>query len=158
MMRKAPTTVATHFDSLPAFAQHIAMECAEGRFPSVDQSGKRRIWVGRQPLVIANEALHVRTSLQAGSTPTNVAIAIILTPAPDHQPVNHQALPRLTPREREVAEMLGKRLTTLEVASALGISSHTARHHVQHVLTKMGVTSRRQIGTLLHPRTARSQK
>ena len=48
----------------------------------------------------------------------------------------------LTDREVEVAELLVKRRTNAEIASALGVSLHTARHHTESVFLKIGVHSR----------------
>jgi DNA-binding CsgD family transcriptional regulator len=55
------------------------------------------------------------------------------------------ARPRLTPREREVAALLTLRRTNAEIAAALGVSAHTARHHTESVLRKCGVSSRRRL-------------
>lgn len=54
-----------------------------------------------------------------------------------------------TARETEVAQLLGRRLTNREVATELGMSEHTARHHTERVLKKMGVGSRRDVSKLL---------
>lgn len=59
------------------------------------------------------------------------------------------ALAALTPREAEVARLLARRATNGEVAAALGVSPHTARHHAQRVLEKLGLRSRRELGALL---------
>ncbi len=48
----------------------------------------------------------------------------------------------LTDRELEVLRLLVRGLTNKEIATALGISTKTAGHHVQHVLEKLGVTTR----------------
>lgn len=48
----------------------------------------------------------------------------------------------LTTREVEVAELLESGLSNVAVAQRLGISPHTARHHTQRVLVKLGVHSR----------------
>lgn len=48
----------------------------------------------------------------------------------------------LTDREMQVLLLLVQGLTNKEIASALGISTKTAGHHVQHVLEKLGVTTR----------------
>jgi non-specific serine/threonine protein kinase len=51
----------------------------------------------------------------------------------------------LTAREREVAALLEQGLTNRQIAQTLVISQGTARIHVQHVLGKLGVTSRAQV-------------
>jgi HD-GYP domain-containing protein (c-di-GMP phosphodiesterase class II) len=48
----------------------------------------------------------------------------------------------LTDREVEVLRLISRGLTNKEIASALDISAKTAGHHVQHVLEKLGVTTR----------------
>jgi DNA-binding NarL/FixJ family response regulator len=53
---------------------------------------------------------------------------------------------RLTPRETEVAILLARGASNLTIASTLGISPHTARHHTQAVLTKFGARSRAEAG------------
>lgn len=52
---------------------------------------------------------------------------------------------RLTRREQQVAELVAQGLTNRAIAENLVISVRTAQGHVEHVLTKMGFTSRAQI-------------
>ncbi|HKH83543.1 MAG TPA: helix-turn-helix transcriptional regulator [Gemmatimonadales bacterium] len=52
----------------------------------------------------------------------------------------------LTDREVEVAMLLAQGRSNSAVAAALHISSHTARHHTQRVLAKLGVHSRAEAG------------
>jgi DNA-binding NarL/FixJ family response regulator len=51
----------------------------------------------------------------------------------------------LTRREREVAELVAEGLTNREIATRLFVSPRTAENHVQHVLTKLGLSNRSQI-------------
>jgi DNA-binding CsgD family transcriptional regulator len=60
-----------------------------------------------------------------------------------------QAYYGMTPRESEVAALLAEGLSNNAVAKRLGISPHTARHHTQHVLGKLGVHSRAEAGARL---------
>lgn len=55
----------------------------------------------------------------------------------------------LTPRELEVAMLLGQGLSNTAIASELGISTHTARHHTQRILSKLAVHSRAAAGAKL---------
>ncbi|MFD9615590.1 LuxR C-terminal-related transcriptional regulator, partial [Streptomyces sp. NPDC059083] len=51
----------------------------------------------------------------------------------------------LTKRERQVADLVAEGLTNKQIASRLVISQRTADAHVEHILTKLGFTSRAQI-------------
>jgi DNA-binding CsgD family transcriptional regulator/tetratricopeptide (TPR) repeat protein len=51
----------------------------------------------------------------------------------------------LTPREREVAVLVGKGLTNRQIAARLYLSERTAQNHVQHILTKLDLPNRSQI-------------
>ena len=51
----------------------------------------------------------------------------------------------LTRRETEVAELVAEGLTNREIAERLVIARRTAETHVDHILTKLGFTSRAQI-------------
>ena len=53
--------------------------------------------------------------------------------------------PHLTPREQQVAELVAQGLTNRAIAEHLVISLRTAQGHVEHVLTKLGFSSRAQI-------------
>ncbi|BDG04541.1 response regulator transcription factor [Anaeromyxobacter oryzae] len=48
----------------------------------------------------------------------------------------------LTPREREVLALLAEGLANKAIASRLGISEHTAKFHVNAILSKLGAGSR----------------
>ena len=56
---------------------------------------------------------------------------------------------RLTAREAEVAVLLTAGRGNAAIAAALRISPHTARHHTQRVLAKLGVHSRAEAGARL---------
>jgi DNA-binding CsgD family transcriptional regulator/PAS domain-containing protein len=55
----------------------------------------------------------------------------------------------LTPREIEVARLLDRGSSNVEVARILGISAATARHHTEAVLLKLGLSSRARVPSLL---------
>jgi predicted ATPase/DNA-binding CsgD family transcriptional regulator len=54
---------------------------------------------------------------------------------------------RLTPRERQVADLVALGLTNPQIAQELTIATGTARIHVERILGKLGLTSRVQIAT-----------
>jgi DNA-binding CsgD family transcriptional regulator len=52
---------------------------------------------------------------------------------------------RLTRREREIAVLIGEGLSNREIAARLVISQRTAETHVEHILSKLGFSSRAQV-------------
>lgn len=53
--------------------------------------------------------------------------------------------PVLTPREREIAELIARGMSNRAIAANLVISQRTAESHVEHILNKLGFTSRSQV-------------
>jgi DNA-binding NarL/FixJ family response regulator len=52
------------------------------------------------------------------------------------------ALGTLSAREREVLRLVAAGHTNPQIAATLFISRKTAEHHVSHILTKLGLTTR----------------
>jgi DNA-binding NarL/FixJ family response regulator len=52
-----------------------------------------------------------------------------------------QVVPRLTPREQEVLELLGRGMDTRRVARQLGITPNTCRGYIKSLLLKLGAHS-----------------
>jgi predicted ATPase/DNA-binding CsgD family transcriptional regulator len=59
---------------------------------------------------------------------------------------------RLTPRETEIAGLVARGLTNKEIASSLVISQRTAEGHIEHILAKLGFTSRSQVAVWMGER------
>ena len=55
----------------------------------------------------------------------------------------------LTPREREIVEMLIRGLPIADMASSLWLSPYTVRDHVKAVFAKLGVRSRPELNAKL---------
>jgi DNA-binding CsgD family transcriptional regulator len=73
------------------------------------------------------------------------------SPAAVPPAVHLQAEHGMTRREIEVAVLLSEGCSNRTIAHRLGISPHTARHHTQRVLAKLGVHSRAEAGARLRP-------
>lgn len=58
-----------------------------------------------------------------------------------------QAAPELSPREREVLELIVKGRSNKEIGCALGVAENTVKNHVKVVLDKLGVQDRTQAAT-----------
>jgi predicted ATPase/DNA-binding SARP family transcriptional activator/DNA-binding CsgD family transcriptional regulator len=71
-------------------------------------------------------------------------------PPPTFVPIPEQPpTETLTPREQEVALLVGRGLTNRQIAQELMISEHTVHHHVTNILKKLHLTSRRQVASRL---------
>lgn len=55
---------------------------------------------------------------------------------------------RLTPREREVVGLVGEGLKNKVIASRLGLSESTVRHHLTSIFEKLGVVDRLELVVL----------
>ena len=86
------------------------------------------------------EAVEYALSDEERSPPTFV-------PIPEQPPTE-----TLTPREQEVALLVGRGLTNRQIAQELVISEHTVHHHVTNILKKLNLTSRQQVASRLPDR------
>jgi two-component system, NarL family, nitrate/nitrite response regulator NarL len=68
---------------------------------------------------------------------------------PETTRAGSERLRYLTNREREALRRIAEGQSTKEIARAMRVSQSTARTHVQHVLTKLGVRSRLQAAALV---------
>jgi DNA-binding CsgD family transcriptional regulator len=85
----------------------------------------------------------VQVSLE--SSPLAAAAAPAEAPAAPAAP----AALGLTAREAEVARLLARRASNAELAAALGVSAHTARHHTERVMRKLEVRKRADVAAAL---------
>jgi DNA-binding CsgD family transcriptional regulator len=66
---------------------------------------------------------------------------LLTTPSPDHE----VEIPGLSPREREIARLVGLGYTNKEIAMALGTSGNTVRNQLSCIFRKAGVTTRAEL-------------
>jgi DNA-binding NarL/FixJ family response regulator len=52
-----------------------------------------------------------------------------------------KAIPRITRREKEILQLIGKGLTTMQIADQLFISTHTVESHRKNLMEKFGVNN-----------------
>lgn len=62
--------------------------------------------------------------------------------------VSHASTPTLTPREREVLELLRLGITNKEIAQALSVAPSTIKTHLREILDKLGAMSRTEAVTI----------
>ncbi|MFF0814754.1 protein kinase [Rhodococcus sp. NPDC003318] len=83
--------------------------------------------------------------LEGSALDLDEAIAYALGVEPATARPASVASAELTKRERQVADLVAEGMTNKAIASRLVISPRTADGHIEHILTKLGFTSRAQI-------------
>lgn len=91
------------------------------------------IWVGRKVVSHLLEELAARTKRGQKGSP----------------PKWESRLDSLTPREREVAHLIGDGATNKEIASRLNVTQRTVKAHLTAVFRKLGISNRLQLALLL---------
>jgi DNA-binding NarL/FixJ family response regulator len=95
-----------------------------------------------EELVAAIHTIAAGDSLLSPSVTSRVIERMAGQPAPD---ATHDArLAELTPREREVLELIARGLSNAEIADALVIEESTVKTHVKRVIGKLAVRDRVQ--------------
>ncbi len=75
----------------------------------------------------------------------DAATAFALGEQPVEKPSTAHTVTKLTKRERQIAELVAKGMTNKAIATQLVLSERTVDGHVNHVLSKLGFTSRSQV-------------
>jgi len=96
-----------------------------------------------EELIAAVHAVAAGDSLLSPSV-TRTVIERLARMAPGDKPAGADGLDELTPREREVLDLLARGLSNAEIAAALVIEESTAKTHVKRVLTKLRLRDRVQ--------------
>ncbi|GAA3197727.1 response regulator [Dactylosporangium siamense] len=84
----------------------------------------------------------------AGVRPLSASAAELLWPRRPAQAGRGPDLSTLTPREREVLDLLGQGMGNREIAAELDLAERTVKTHVSNVLAKLDVASRTQAALL----------
>jgi DNA-binding CsgD family transcriptional regulator len=92
--------------------------------------------LGEKPLRAAIEAFAQRSRIRLGE--------------PSDKPADAFAEQGITPREREVLELLAKGASNHQIAQELVISEKTASVHVSHILSKLGARNRTEAAAIAH--------
>ena len=105
----------------------------------------RRRVDAREPLQDAYRAFERLGAQPWADTAADELAATGITVAPR----GATGLDNLTPRERQIVQLLLDGRTTRETAGALFLSPKTVEYHLRHVYTKLGITNRRELAGLV---------
>ncbi len=61
-----------------------------------------------------------------------------------------EAAERLTPREREVVELVAYGMTNIQIGLRLGISENTIKRHMSNIMTKLNAANRTDVVRILN--------
>ena len=89
--------------------------------------------------------------LQTAIDVTGPIVLVFVEPAPRELPNEAELRERfgLTRKEARVARLIADGFSNEDVAEGMSISSHTARHHTEKVLAKLGVRTRAHVRDVL---------
>lgn len=95
----------------------------------------------------AQRFLDLLRGVSRGEAPMSPPMAAKILNEFARQPRRPEAVPgvQLTPREREVLELLTKGLTNKEIGAALSISDNTVRNRLRNILEKLHLENRVQV-------------
>jgi DNA-binding NarL/FixJ family response regulator len=96
--------------------------------------------VGREELVAAVQVVAAGDALLAPSVTRRLLEEFARRPASERPPP--ASLDVLTPREREVLELVARGHSNAEIASELFVGEATVKSHVAHLLMKLGLRDR----------------
>ena len=77
------------------------------------------------------------SELSASTAASGIVVVAVV-----HQDPRRPAWHDLTARERDVARLVAKALTNQQIATRLGITTHTVNFHLRHIFRKLSISSR----------------
>ena len=95
----------------------------------------------RPPLSAASASAQLRREVKAGRL-DGAAVNAVLAAAGHRAPTRRDWPNGLTTREVDVLRLLARGHSTKEIARQLFVAPKTASNHIEHIYTKLGVTSR----------------
>ncbi len=151
-LREQPSRAAKLFGASEALREEIGLSVTplddsrydyEGYLATMraglDEAAFEAAWSEGQAMT-PEEAIEYALSKEEEREPPPTPV-----PVPEQQAPTDERAGRLTPREREVALLVGRGLTNRQIALELSISERTSANHVARILKKLELHSRAQI-------------
>ncbi|MFN8678526.1 MAG: tetratricopeptide repeat protein [Thermomicrobiales bacterium] len=145
------TVVAARGNAAVAARLLAATDAYRGRIGAVPPFMERQLIAAAWTAIRARaDALAITDAQQAGAALTLDEAAVEALRLLQRQPedVPHDALSRLSAREREVFKLLAEYKTDREIAEQLFLSHRTVERHVGSILAKLEVKNRREAAAL----------
>lgn len=151
---RAAGLLATDDDLDTAFGSALELHT---RTPDVFETARTNLAYGAR-LRRSRRRVHARVPLQEaydvferlGARPwASAAADELAATGVTVAPHGATGLDLLTPRERQIAQLLVDGRTTRETAGALFLSPKTVEYHLRHVYTKLHITNRRELAELV---------
>ena len=158
MLRRTPTLAAlnpiacAHHEKSDGSGYHKrvradAVDAAAGVLAAVEAyAGMTRDRADRDALSADEAAAELRRLASEGVLDARATRAVLVAAGhgePRARTVSRAKLPGgLSRREIDVLRLAARGLTTQQIADRLSIASKTADHHIQHIYTKIGVSTR----------------
>lgn len=128
---------------------------------SADHEGEQLGVTGAPPTNDIRISTYPKQCTQSSILEEAMTIREISADTPTNDNTSY-SVEQLTPREWQVLAFVVQGLTNKEIAERLVISSHTVRHHVGHILGKVGCARRvdlaRLFATYTEPDSARTEE
>jgi len=139
-VRRAYARAAALAEQVPAELPRARLEMAHAR--CLLAAGERR------PAVDLLRSAHARLA-RMGAAPYLEQCDALLRAAGLHPPTAGGTL-ELTPQELAVARLVAEGRTNHEAGAALFVTGRTVAFHLSNIYAKLGVSSRRELASLLH--------
>jgi len=129
-----------------ALASHAAGGASKSALPPLGVRSAFEVRGARRRYSVRGSLLAMAPTLARGAM-----TIVIVCAAPPRAQSDAELRERfaLTAREVEVLQLLAVGRSAREIAATLGISYYTARHHVEHVLAKLGVRTRAAVAAAI---------
>lgn len=99
-------------------------------------------WMRRGCSVYLSETSSLSRVLAAMSTSTRCDVQVVDQAFYLHWLESRPVLPRLTPRQSQVLDLIARGYTNAEIGAELHVTEHTVEFHVRHLLQKLDARNR----------------
>jgi len=97
------------------------------------------------PIEVAARVLDVEVPARTGLEPAGIVLLEVYADVSSGAPDREDAVEPLTPREREVLELVAEGMSNRAIAERLAISEHTVKFHVGALLGKLSAATRAEL-------------